>query len=117
MKWLGILLVASTAFAETELVAFVPPKVGPNHKYYLTGSGVPMVDPTIPLPVYANNPPPRPYDVLGYVRVSNQPKGEEPRKKALQSAARCGKRHGGDALYMVLPDWGEYMIAAVLKWK
>ena len=117
MKTTLVLLcaVVSTAFAETELVAFVPPKPGIDH--YLTGSGVPIIDPTISLPIYASNPPPRPYDVLGYVRVSNKPDGDQPRRKALQSAAECGKRHGGQALYLVEPIWGGYMIAAVLKWK
>lgn len=110
---------ADQAFASggnsAELVAFVPPR--PGILRYLTGSGVPLVDPQIKLPIYFHNPPPRPYEVLGYVKVSNQPEGNQPRKRALQSAAWCGLRHGGEALYLVEPSLGEYMIAAVLKWK
>ena len=95
------------------LVAFSPAS---RARPYLTGDGVPLVDPGISLPVYVQNPPGRRYDVIGYVRMSDAPEGAQPRWYALQQAAECARRHGGTALYLVEPRWGEYMIAAVLKW-
>jgi hypothetical protein len=101
--------------ARAELVAFLPANPAPHE--YLTGSGTPFTDPTIQLPIYFHNPPARPYNVIGYVTVGFAPPGNDPRKKALQNAAWCAARHGGQALYMVEPRRYQYMIAAVLKWK
>jgi hypothetical protein len=89
-----------------------------KNKIWLTGPGMPMkLGAAVCLPVYAEIPPPLPYQVLGYVRVSCQPAAANyPRWTALQSAADVGKSHGGDALYLVPARSGDYLTAAVLKW-
>jgi hypothetical protein len=89
-----------------------------TNKLWLTGPGKPMkLGVAVSLPVYAEIPPPLPYHVIGYVRVSTAPPAANyPRWTALQSAADVGKSHGGDALYLIPARTSNYLTAAVLKW-